>query len=82
MGLVHCDDPEGWYGEGGKRGVQDWEHMYTRGRFLLTNISCINVFIGQSIDIKAKLNKRDLIKLTSFCTAMETINKPKDSLWT
>ena len=35
LGLVHCDDPEGWYGEGGGRGVQDWEHMYTRGRFML-----------------------------------------------
>ena len=35
LGLVHWDDPEGWYGEGGGRGVQDWEHMYTRGRFML-----------------------------------------------
>ena len=26
-GLVHWDDPEGWYGEGDGRGVQDWEHM-------------------------------------------------------
>ena len=30
-GLVHWDDPEGWYGEGGGRGVQDGEHMYTHG---------------------------------------------------
>ena len=34
-GLVHWDDPEGWDREGGGRGVQDWEHMYTRGRFML-----------------------------------------------
>ena len=33
-GLVHCDDPEGWDGEGGGRGVQDGEHMYTRGVFM------------------------------------------------
>ena len=33
-GLVHWDDPEGWYGEGGWRGVQDGEHMYTRGGFM------------------------------------------------
>ena len=33
-GLVHWDDPEGWYGEGGGTGVQDGEHMYTRGRFM------------------------------------------------
>ena len=34
-GLVHWDDPEGWYGEGSRRGVQDGEHVYTRGRFML-----------------------------------------------
>ena len=33
-GLVHWDDPEGWDGEGGGRGVQDGEHMYTRGGFM------------------------------------------------
>jgi len=26
-GLVHWDDPEGWYGEGGGRGVHVWECM-------------------------------------------------------
>ena len=30
-GLVHWDDLEGWDGEGGRRGVQDGEHMYTHG---------------------------------------------------
>ena len=34
LGLVHWDDPEGWYGEGGGKGVQDWELMYTRGGFM------------------------------------------------
>ena len=29
LGLVHWDDPEGWYAEGGGRGVQDGEHVYT-----------------------------------------------------
>ena len=33
-GLVHWDDPEGWDGEGGGRGVQDGEHMYTYGWFM------------------------------------------------
>ena len=28
LGLVHWDDPVGWDGEGGGRGVQDGEHMY------------------------------------------------------
>ena len=27
-GLVHWDDPEGWYGEGGGRGFKIW-NMYT-----------------------------------------------------
>ena len=34
-GLVHWDDPEGWYGEGGGRRVQDGEHVYPRGGFML-----------------------------------------------
>ena len=34
-GLVHWDDPEGWYREGGGKRVQDGEHVYTRGRFML-----------------------------------------------
>ena len=29
------DDPEGWYGEGDGRGVQDGEHVYTHGGFML-----------------------------------------------
>ena len=44
LGLVHWDDPEGWYMEGGGRGIQDGEHMYTCGRFMLmygkTNTIC------------------------------------------
>ena len=37
LGLVHWDDPEGWYGEEGGRRVQVGEHMYTRGGFMLMN---------------------------------------------
>ena len=35
VGLVHWDDPEGGYGEGGGRRVQDGECGYTCGRFIL-----------------------------------------------
>ena len=28
LGLVHWDDPEGWYGEGGGSRVQDGEHPW------------------------------------------------------
>ena len=33
--LVHWGDTERWYGEGGGKGVQDWEHVYIRGGFML-----------------------------------------------
>ena len=39
-----------------------------------------NVFLGhspKSIDIKAKINKWDLIKLKNFCKVKRTINKMK-----
>jgi len=35
LGLVHWNESEGWYGEGGGEGVQDGEHVYTRGGFML-----------------------------------------------
>ena len=35
LGLVYWDDPEGWYGKRGGRGVQDGEHMYTPGGSML-----------------------------------------------
>ena len=37
LGLVHWDDPEGCYGEGGGRRVQDGQHMYICGGFMLIN---------------------------------------------
>ena len=33
--VVHWDDPEGWNEEWGGRRVQDGEHMYTCGGFIL-----------------------------------------------
>ena len=33
--MVHGDNPERCYGEGGERGVHVWERMYTHGGFML-----------------------------------------------
>ena len=36
LGLVHWDESEGWYREGrGGGGVQDGEHVYICGGFML-----------------------------------------------
>ena len=35
LGRVHWGDPEGWYREGGGRGVQDGEHVYNHGILML-----------------------------------------------
>ena len=35
LGLVHWDDPEGWHREGGGRGVQNGEHVFTHGGLML-----------------------------------------------
>ena len=33
--------PEGWDGEGGGRGVQDGEHMYTHGKLMFLYIKML-----------------------------------------
>ena len=51
----------------------------TKGK-TFCSINRTNVFLAQSpkaIEIKTKINKCDIIKLISFCTAKEIINKMK-----
>ena len=67
--------------------LKDLNIIYDTIKFLEENIvktfsdiNCTNVFLGWSskaIEIKAKINKWDLIKLTSFCTAKEAIKNEK-----
>ena len=52
LGLVHWDDSEGWYGEGCGRGVQDGEHVYTRGRFMLMYGKTNTIFKVISLQLK------------------------------
>ena len=65
LGLVHWDDPERWYGEGDGREVQDWEHVYNCGRFMLmygktnTIFKIINLQLNKFIFLKKLKKKRE-----------------------
>ena len=83
LGLVHWDNPEGWYGEGGGKGVQDAEHVYTCGRFMLMYGSCVllNYFFMPAGPLPSKhplsafLTR--LIFLTFFCKAPSLFTIPE-----
>ena len=49
-----------------------------------SDINLTNVFSGQppkATEIKAKINQRDLMKLTSFCKAKEIIKENKKTTY-
>ena len=71
VGLVYWDDPEGCYREGGGRGVQDGEHVYTRGGFMLMYAKPV-----QYCKVKKKEKKRGYqIEITIFLSSrIEKLN--------
>ena len=56
LGLMHWGDPEGWYREGGGWGVQDGEHVYTRGRFMLIHGKTNTILSSNKKNNKKKKN--------------------------
>ena len=48
---------------------------------IFSDINRSNVFLDQSLRAKAEINKWDIIKLKSFCTAEEVINKIKKTAY-
>ena len=50
----------------------------------LSDINLTNFFLGQSpkaTETKAKINQRNLVKFTRFCTARETITTTKKAAY-
>ena len=72
LGLVHWDDPEGWYGEAGRRRVQDGEHTHTQkthyfkmppNEFLVYKIFLIPFWYCSGADFEKITARYDILKL-------------------
>ena len=61
LGLVHWDDPEGWYREGGGRRVQNGEHLYSCGGFMLIYDNTNTILYSKKIKKKWKKKKEEQI---------------------
>ena len=59
LGLVHWDDTEGWYGEGGGKRLQDGEFVYTHGGFMLMyGKNHYNIVISLQLKFKKKQKQK------------------------
>ena len=59
--LMHWVDPEGWYVEGVGRGVQDGEHVYTWGGFMLMYGKANTILSSQKKKKKTQVLPRLLV---------------------
>ena len=63
---MHWDDPEGWYGEGGGRRVQDGEHVYTCGGFMLIYGKTNTILIKYKKKTKGTASVINLVKNVKY----------------
>ena len=80
LGLVHWDNPEGWYGEGGGRRVQDGEHMYTCGVFISIFGKTNTIKFKNKIKYKKKYELYKLIFKNQFVFLYNNNKQSKNKL--
>ena len=66
LGLVHWTDPEGWYREEGRRRVQDGEHVYTCGGFMLIYGKTNTILIKYKKKTKVTASVINLVKNVKY----------------
>ena len=76
--LVHWDYPEGWYGKGGGRGVQDGKHVYTSGGFMLM-YGKTNTILSLLLNILSRLVTTFLPR--SKCLLISWLQSPSAVIW-
>ena len=76
LGLVHWDHPEKWYAEGGGRRVQNGEHMYTCGGFILI-YGKTNTIVKLKNKIKKQNSKKKSNQKNEINKKIRTASKKK-----
>ena len=80
LGLVHWDDPEGGYGEGGGREVQDGEHMYGK-TIALTRWTFVGKVMSLLFNTLSRLVIAFLPRSKAFMAAVTVCPSMVTSTW-